>query len=466
MNDVPDFVLFLGRFHPLVVHLPIGFLIFAFVLEILGRKKKYNVITAATPLALLLGFLSAVVACILGYMLSLSGDYEEAALDNHFWFGVFTSAIALIAWLISIEKIKLPKKNKVKANISVLTLIVILLSITGHYGANLTHGSDYLTKYFPFGKKDTSKELVKVEKVEDAVVFNHLVQPILEDKCISCHSKSKKKGGLSFQDSLSIAKGGKHGATVIAGKALESEMIKRVLLDPEHEDFMPPEGKTPLTEEEIAILTYWIDNVHANHTSTVASVETPENVLHIASSMLGLKGGAHGGHHGSTSDVVLPKATAANPSTLEDIKAEGFTIRELVFDSNLFEVVLPPYTKKPGDDLNAKLEKLSKIKDNIIWLYIENNNLNDDHLKTISSFKNLQKLVINRNGNITDNGIATIENLNSLNSLNVYGNSKLSKASLDTFSKINTLKNVYASGTGITQKDIEVLNKKDLNIVL
>ena len=39
-----DFELFLGRFHPLVVHLPIGFIILAAILEGLNRlyKDKFN----------------------------------------------------------------------------------------------------------------------------------------------------------------------------------------------------------------------------------------------------------------------------------------------------------------------------------------------------------------------------------------------------------------------------------------
>ena len=65
-NSVPDFVLFLGRFHPLVVHLPIGFLLFAFILEVFSRWKKNPVLTTSIPLALLLGSGSGGVPCILG----------------------------------------------------------------------------------------------------------------------------------------------------------------------------------------------------------------------------------------------------------------------------------------------------------------------------------------------------------------------------------------------------------------
>ncbi|HCO83229.1 MAG TPA: hypothetical protein DIT95_06825, partial [Arenibacter sp.] len=93
-SNVPDFILFLGRFHPLVVHLPIGFLIFAFVLELYGRWKRDFAVSMAIEFALLGGAISAAVASVLGYMLSLSGDYEQDMLDTHFWFGIATTLVA------------------------------------------------------------------------------------------------------------------------------------------------------------------------------------------------------------------------------------------------------------------------------------------------------------------------------------------------------------------------------------
>ena len=461
MDNVSDFVLFLGRFHPLLVHLPIGFLVFAFILELFSRWKKDAAVTNSIPLALLAGGVSALFASILGYMLSLSGDYEQGMVDSHFWFGVATTAIAFLAWLMRIDKIKIPSVSKVKTNISALTLLVFLISITGHYGGNLTHGSDYLVKYLPFGKAE-KKELVPIEKVEDAVVFDYLVAPILDNKCASCHNESKKKGGLSFQDSLSIYKGGKNGDALVAGDASKSEMIKRVLLNPEHDDFMPPDGKTPLTDEETAILVYWIDNAKAGFSNKIGAIETSEDLLGIASNMLGLSGHGHG------TKVVLPTVEKLDDAILNDLKAEGFVLNELVFDSNLYEVVLPSktVTEQNVAEISAKLKKLSKIKNNVIWLYLEDNQLKDVHLKTISQFENLQKLKLDKNP-ITDIGISEIENHLTINSLNLY-NTKISKASFESFSKMASLKKVYAWGTLISQEDIESVksNKHFPDIIL
>ncbi|TNJ43136.1 hypothetical protein KFZ70_11330 [Tamlana fucoidanivorans] len=448
MTEVPDFVLFLGRFHPLVVHLPIGFLFFAFLLEWFGKHPDRKALKSAVPFALFLGFITALIACVLGYMLSLSGDYEVSMLDSHFYFGVVTTVIVLLAWLIRVDKLKLTVLNTAKSNISLLTLIVVLLSITGHYGGNLTHGSDYLTKYLPFTQKE-QKTLPKIAKVEDAVIFDYLAQPIIEEKCISCHNSNKKKGGLSFQDSLSIFKGGKNGKVVVAGNAMESEMIKRVLLDPKHDDFMPPEGKTPLTEDEIFILKYWIDNAHANFSSKVSAVKTSDSMKHIASVFLGFEKMGH------NKEVTLPKVSPVETHVLEELMAEGFNFRELVFNSNVYEVVLPNYNMDKGTkDLTLKLQKLANLKSNILWLYIEDNQLTDAHLEIINTFNNLEKLVVNRN-QITDKGLKLLENHSNLLSLNIYNNN-ITDNCLESLMHMHKLQKVYAWQTAITE---ESLNK-------
>ena len=447
-NSVPDFVLFLGRFHPLVVHLPIGFLLFAFILEVFSRWKKNPVLTTSIPLALLLGSGSGAVACILGYMLSLSGDYDADALDSHFWFGIATTVIAFVAWLIRIEKINTSSVKKLQPNISALTLLVVLISVTGHYGGNLTHGSDYLVKYFPFGKEE-KKELIAVTKIDDAEVYGHLVKPILQNKCASCHNDSKKKGGLSLADSISILSGGKNGEVIKIGDALQSELIKRVLLNPNDDDFMPPDGKTPLTEDEIAILTYWIDKGQANFKAKVANVETPEDITGIASTMLGLSGAFSNG-----SEVPVPKVGLITEDEINSLQNEGFRLRELAFETGLYDVVLAPntITSNTGGNLKSKLEKLLKIKDNILWLSLEGNQLTDESVKVIAQLPNIQKLKLNNNP-ISDAAVSQLLHMEHLTSINLLG-TKITSKSLESFSKMKNLKYAFVWKTNIKKEDI------------
>jgi len=93
--DVPDFILFFGRFHPLVVHLPIGFLLLAVIIAFVSKSKKFNSLAASLDFVLLLGAISAVLACVFGYMLSFSGDYNAETLFWHQWMGIGLAVVSL-----------------------------------------------------------------------------------------------------------------------------------------------------------------------------------------------------------------------------------------------------------------------------------------------------------------------------------------------------------------------------------
>ena len=90
-----------------------------------------------------------------------------------------------------------------------------------------------------------------------AVDFQRDVQPILSKHCYSCHGAEKQKGGLRLDLKAMALTGGDAGPALVAGKSNESEMIKRVRGD-DPDDIMPPKG-APLSKEQIAILSKWID---------------------------------------------------------------------------------------------------------------------------------------------------------------------------------------------------------------
>ena len=102
-----------------------------------------------------------------------------------------------------------------------------------------------------------------------SIIFNSLrpkkkisytadVKPILNSKCISCHGGVKKNGGLSFlfrDEAIAVTQSGK--PAIIPGSANKSELIRR-LHETDLEERMPYR-KPKLSDEEIEILTKWID---------------------------------------------------------------------------------------------------------------------------------------------------------------------------------------------------------------
>ncbi|WP_367875304.1 PSD1 and planctomycete cytochrome C domain-containing protein [Luteolibacter sp. Populi] len=80
---------------------------------------------------------------------------------------------------------------------------------------------------------------------------------VLETKCVSCHCPDKTKGDLLMTTREQFLKGGDSGPSILLEKHAESEILKRVKLDEDDDEMMPPKGG-PLKAEEIAALEAWL----------------------------------------------------------------------------------------------------------------------------------------------------------------------------------------------------------------
>jgi ankyrin repeat protein/cytochrome c553 len=82
------------------------------------------------------------------------------------------------------------------------------------------------------------------------------VQPILAQKCHSCHGEEAQQSGLRLDKRQNALRGGDYGPVIIPGNSAESKLIRRVV-NGDGGLQMPPTG--PLSAEEIGILRAWID---------------------------------------------------------------------------------------------------------------------------------------------------------------------------------------------------------------
>ncbi len=90
--------------------------------------------------------------------------------------------------------------------------------------------------------------------------FDKEVRPILESQCLRCHGSGKEKGGLRMHEKDLFFKGGDSGPLVELGEPAHiSSLIDRITLPPEDDEIMPQEAE-PLSEEEIAVLTAWVES--------------------------------------------------------------------------------------------------------------------------------------------------------------------------------------------------------------
>src|SRR5690349_13851862 len=130
---------FSGRFHPVLVHLPIGILLLGCFFQLLTLNKRFAMLKESMAIIYLLGAISAVLSSGSGYLLSQSGDYDGGTVEIHQWLGAAVCLVSLLLYILCKAGVR-----EVFLHCSAV-LLIFLVTVTGHYGGSLTHGSDYLT---------------------------------------------------------------------------------------------------------------------------------------------------------------------------------------------------------------------------------------------------------------------------------------------------------------------------------
>jgi hypothetical protein len=95
------------------------------------------------------------------------------------------------------------------------------------------------------------------ERLPDRISFNQHVRPILSNNCFYCHGPDPKHREADLR--LDEREGAILSA-IVPGKPDESELLRRVMSDDEHELMPPPASKRErLTPHDVAILRRWIE---------------------------------------------------------------------------------------------------------------------------------------------------------------------------------------------------------------
>jgi ankyrin repeat protein len=88
------------------------------------------------------------------------------------------------------------------------------------------------------------------------VDYKQDIQPLLAQKCYSCHGPEVQQAGLRLDLRQNALRGGDYGPVIKIGDSASSKLIRR-LVDGDGGLQMPPTG--PLSDEEIGMLRAWID---------------------------------------------------------------------------------------------------------------------------------------------------------------------------------------------------------------
>jgi len=265
-----DWFAFLGPFHTVTLHLPIGVLAFVVILEMYAWFNPVRDVRKVVGLALWFGALTAITAAALGWALGEGGGYDENAIWWHRWTGIGVGAVTLVMAILHSLAYRRGELKRVGVRKVYLLLFVAnlgLLAYTGHLGGNLTHGSEYLWADAPEWIQDVVE---KIEGKGDEAdpnagagegVYAEVIQPIFEEKCYKCHGEEKQKGDYRMDTVEGLFKQGEMELDpIVPGRVMESFLAETITLPEEDDLAMPPEGKDLLTPEETLTILRWIWN--------------------------------------------------------------------------------------------------------------------------------------------------------------------------------------------------------------
>ena len=136
----------IGRFHPVVIHIPIGLLIAAAVAEFLLMFTGATSLASASRFCLLLGALGAVTAAPLGWANAAFAGYTgdlASIVTVHRWLGTTTALWSVI--VVVLAEVSRRQENpawRVRYR-AALFVCAGLVGVTGHFGGTLVFGPGY-----------------------------------------------------------------------------------------------------------------------------------------------------------------------------------------------------------------------------------------------------------------------------------------------------------------------------------
>lgn len=388
-----DWQQFLGRFHPLAVHLPIGLLVLIPILEIAGTSRP--ALREAAALVLSVAFIASLGSLTLGYLLAYGSGEAGSTVTYHMWGGIGLTIGVLLCMLArsSQSAPALPFAYPI-----LLTCTLSTLVWTAHEGGSITHGSNYLTQYMPAALKRLMPSAT-TQASNPASFYTKHIHPIFDANCVSCHGESKTSGGLRLDSYDQLMRGGKDGPAIVPGNPEKSLLLNRVTLPPSHKLFMPAEGKPPLRAEEITWIRAWIQQGASSADTTVAgvSIREPQSDEPL---------------------IAVGDYSALEPTIQQMEKSQG--------------AKLMPVSSRPSDGLvlytvdvassfgDAQLVEFEKFAPYIVEAELGRTAVTDASFDTLAKFTHLRAIHL-EGTKVTGNGVAKLASLSQLTYLNLSG---------------------------------------------
>lgn len=422
----------MGRLHPLVLHFPIVLILLSVIVISFPFKdsvKNQSVFQFLYRYILLFSALSGILAAIMGLFLAQEEGYSGDLLNWHKWSTAGTVLIvSTIYWLQNS-----PWFNIGKARIFAVFLTVSVV-IGGHFGASLTHGDGFISEPFQSNQKPVG--------IADALLFDHVILPVLDQKCNSCHNSSKAKGGLDMTTADGVLRGGKTGPIWTNGQLDNSLLFQRIHLLESDKKHMPPKGKPQLTALEIRLLENWIRSNHPME-SRIASLPKTDSIRSIAELFLAKE----------------PEESydfeQADPKVVQGLNNAYRSVVVFAENSPALDVAF----FSPSNFSPKSLEELEKVSGQIVSLSLNKMPVQDQDLKLMENFENLNRLNLNFS-QITGKGLEELKKFQQLKYLSLAGTG-IDKNSIEWLANsLPQLRSIVIWATPLNKEDVKDLQTR------
>ena len=436
-----DFLILIGRFHPLIVHLPIGFIVLGILIEL--NKKKLGWSNDALKFIFFWASITGVFSTISGFFQYQNGGYLWETVQNHFIAGVLTIILSFSFYLKLIENSifkSIPRKLFTIAN-------SVMLILTGHLGGNITHGEKHLVEPINnlIGINEEEPLTVKYyEDFKEKPLFSSVIQPIIDQKCVKCHNSKKSNGKLRMHNTKEFMKGGKNGSIINPDTPKISEMYIRIHLPKEEKKHMPPKSGKQLTRQEISLISKWIEN-GSSFEKSIKEFKLEENIIN---------------YFFDTEKPFFPrgKVTAPDEELIRKIRENKIIINPLYKNSNFLKVSSINNLDFNNDDISL----LSDIKKNVVSLDLSDSKITDSIFSQLKYFTNLTVLKLN-NTTITGKKINQLVELKNLKRIYLV-NTNFKDEYINVLTQFRSLQNVYLYNERNNSQNINRNSKFDNKI--
>ena len=388
----------MGEIHPIVVHLAVTLL---FAAPLLFWLTKMPVLFFLKDLVGPLNGLGSgigIFALWTGWQLANTGFYAGEDFESHRFLAFSVVIIGSIATIFLLFN----RHQNIFSDYLIKVLLLVqgvLIVATGNKGGMLTHGDK------PWIKTPHSLSLNKMEG--SFTIYDGLIQPIFDLKCIACHQETNKNGGLSLVNFESLMEGGSSGPVIQSGEVNQSLLFERITLSKSSTKYMPPTG-WPLNYDEINLIAHWIATGAKKEANLIDHPLTDMRLVSYVEEAYGIK-------NGFQSKIEKQNGPMWTEEVENILKKYPQYLQRIAVNTNWVSLKIDSFYSA---DI---LEEFSNITTSIAWIDAGKSNITLEDFALLGALPNLVRLSLDFN-KWDNQAVSQLVNYPSIEFLNLYAN--------------------------------------------